>query len=504
MTPAPIRTVAGDHPETSPGPHVPADRGSLAMAMLFLVVALGLTALLVPVMLVQNQQTRHVAQRVNALLAAQAGLDRALAQIRAGVGDVATLPCTVHSAVDPAATAQYDLTVRYLSWAGQELACPPSDVPATAELTSTGTVRVGSAPPSSRTLTASYRFRTSNENILGGRIHVMPAANSVDRCMDAGSRSPVAGTVLRMQDCVEGRQSQIFGYTRNLNLVLMASRTAAQPNGMCLEAPPEEAAFVTFQPCAPTTKYAQQWSFNDMSNFEGTSDGTNLNGFCMNSQTPSTVGTAAGSPVLLRSGASCNRSDDSMQTFAPESSVGAGAAGAQSGQLVNYAQFGRCVDVTEFDPSLGYLIVFPCKQSPDPNVGLSWNQKWTLPAAGGAGPITTRSDRDGKLYCLRSPGAPYDPVTKGPYVAAVDCASTSTGVTWSVSGDTGSYATSYRIRNSDGLCLAAIDQSVADYWRTGERITKIAAASCTDSLLQKWNAPADLVDGIGLKDYAER
>jgi hypothetical protein len=483
-------------------PPAPADQGSLAMAMIFVVVAFGLTALLVPVMLVQSQQTRHVTQRVNALVAAQAGLDRGLAQIRAAVEDGTTLPCAVQSRVGTDTTARYDLTVSYLSDDGQALACPPAGAPATARLTSVGTTKVGAAPASSRTLSARYRFRFSNANVMGGRIHVLATSTSVDRCMDAGSEDPAPGTVLRMQDCVEGSPRQMFGYTGNLTIVLMAGVTAKPPKPMCLEAPPADGQFVTFQPCASPTTPAQQWSLNDYSNFVGTTDGVNLNEFCFNSQTANSVGSVAGSPVLLRTGPYCNGGGDDMQSFAPETSVGAGAAGAAKSQLVNYAQFGRCIDVTRHNPAIDFLIVFPCKQTPNA-AGPSWNQRWSLPA-GGTGHITTRSDSDGKLYCLRSPGSAYDSAARGPYVRVVECATAVDGVTWTVNGETDSYATGYTIRNGDGLCLAAVDQNAGDNWDTGDRVAKLSVASCSDSLLQKWNAPANLTDSRGLKDYTER
>ena len=66
---------------------------------------------------------------------------------------------------------------------------------------------------------------------------------------------------------------------------------------------------------------------------------------------------------------------DNIKDLAPDAAVGAGAAGASSGQLVNFNQFGRCLDVTNQDVTSAYLIAWPCKQAPDPT-NVAWNQRW--------------------------------------------------------------------------------------------------------------------------------
>lgn len=485
------------------------------MAMLFTLVTTSLTALLLPMMLVQAAQVRHTTGRVDGLIAAQAGLDVALAQIRHGHADLAALPCTtIAGTVDGAAgTDRYQVTIVYLgqnprgqtaAWlTANAMSCPPATVPAYARITAVGTA-AGAGAVSPRTLGATYTFRTSSTNVLGGLIHVYPTPTSVDRCMDAGSATPAAGTVVTEQDCAGGAPQQSFGYTTDLTLVLTGSRTPARPDGLCLQAPPNDGAAVTLQPCATPRIAAQEWSFNDKSNFVGTTDGHTLNGLCITSQWAQSTGSAAGSPLVLSS-SQCNAgSGDNMQNFAPDASVGAGAAGAGTHQLVNYAQFGRCLDVPAKDPTAGLLIDWPCKQAPDPST-LTWNQVWSLPSAG-TGTISTYDSDNGVRYCLRSPGAVYDPAAKGPYADLVACPSTVTPadrLTWTVNADTGSYATSYTIRNADGYCLAAIG-TADDYWTYGSNVSKLQVAVCGADTRQKWNAPGTLGDGRGLTDYAER
>src|SRR4051812_41497850 len=232
----------------------------------------------------------------------------------------------------------------------------------------------------------------------------------------------------------------------------------------------------------------QQWSMNDSANFEGTANGSSLDGFCFNAQSPGSVG----SFVILGSTGTgtCHGGYDTRQNFLPESTVGAGAAGAANNQLVNLDQFGRCLDVTEQDVNYGYLIVWPCKQAPNPAL-VSWNQKWTIPSTPG-GLITTNP---GSLYCLQSPGV------VGQYPTLVACpgnASTRSEYQWTVTGNTGTYATSYRIVDGYGRCLAPTDPTAtpADLYPNGQQVSKLVVTTCDAATRQKWNAPADAMKAL--------
>ena len=69
--------------------------------------------------------------------------------------------------------------------------------------------------------------------------------------------------------------------------------------------------------------------------------------------------------VVLGNGNNCRRSYDNIQNWAPDAAVGAGAAGPLTTQIVNFSQFGRCIDVTNQDVTSTFLIVWPCKQAPN-------------------------------------------------------------------------------------------------------------------------------------------
>lgn len=499
------------------------DTGSLTVAMLLAMVGLALSALLVPMMVTQVGSTREEVRRSRELAAAQAGIDVALGHIRAaadpaGNGVLATLPCGPLAGSVGAGGTRYEVTIDYFTldpqgrsddWvAANRISClaggGPYSSPKYALLRATGTAAPSGAFSTvpTRSLRGTYTFQTTNQNIAGGLVHVYKTATSLDLCMDAGSGSPAAGANLQMQPCSAGSVQQKFAYNANLTLVLVATKTPSQPLGMCLDAGSPHAAgrVVTFQPCASTTEPRQQWSINDSANFEGTTNGQTLDGFCFNVQTPNTPG----SFVVLGTGANCRKGYDNIETFQPEAAVGAGAAGAAAGQLVNFSQFGRCLDVTEQNVNFAYLIAWPCKQAPDPTK-VAWNQKWALPvipekASSATGRITTNP---GSLYCLQSPGS----TAAGQYVRSVACPAGDPpeNMTWTVFGDTGSYASSYRIQDHHGYCLAPTDPAAMppDLYPKGQVISKIVVTACTGSTLQKWNAPPNIQQSLPLKDVGE-
>jgi hypothetical protein len=502
------------------------DQGSIIIAMIVTVVGIALSAMLVPILLGQISTTNGQVRRIHELDAAQAGIDVAIGHIRAandgsGNGLLPSLPCGPFTgSVGVGGTERYQVTIAYYSQdpsgrsasdlAANQIKCISGGgtgrTPAYALLISKGTDSASGdwTTVTARVLQGTYTFQTTNQNIPGGLIHVYKTATSTDMCMDAGSGSPTSGTPVLMRPCSSGSTQQKFAYNTNLTIALLSSKTATLPLGMCLDAgkPEVAGAVVAFLPCGTTTLPQQQWSINDSANFEGTNDGVNLNGLCLNVQSPNT----ANSPVILGSASAgtCRQGYDNKETFSPEASVGAGAAGASTGQLVNFYEFGRCVDVTEQNVNYGYLIAWPCKQAPNP-ANVTWNQKYSLPAivtgsSSATGAITTKPST---LYCLRSPGS----TATGQYVKTVSCTSGSytADEMWTVYGDTGSYATAYRIMDSYGYCLAATDPTVTnpDFYPHGSQISKIVVAACSASTLQKWNAPANVALASPLKDLGE-
>jgi hypothetical protein len=512
------------------------DRGSMPLALLITLVAVSLSAILTPMVLTQFGATRVDVRRVHAVHAAQAGLDVVTARLRSAhdasnKGVVASLPCgPLEGPVDSGGQARYKVWIDYFTsdprghWNTTTAWPPRSDsddewikvnrLPCTNRLLQTPTYAllrsVGSdaatgdiTATGSRWLHGTYRFKSTNENINGGLIHAYQLEDSQDLCMDAGSSLPSPGDPLIMRPCTPGASRQIWSYNQNLTITLVSSRTSSIPRGMCLDAgpSPDNQDPVKLQPCGDNTLPQQQWSTNDSANLKGTTNGTSLDGRCLNVQNPD----IDGSPVVA--GDDCGGPYNNVHTFSLEPTVGAGAANATTGQLVNFSQFGRCMDVTEFNVNYGYLIVWPCKQAPNAaNVG--WNQKFKVPtipggAKFGQGTIETSAVVGGvtSQYCLSSKG------TVASYPTVKPCPpGNPSEVRWRYYGDTGVYATSYIVTDYNGNCLAPTDPTdrPPDFYPKGLNISKVSVAECDGSTLQKWNAPANLLQPLPLKDLGER
>jgi hypothetical protein len=486
----------------------------MPLALLVTVVGILLSAALMPVVGRQIGDTRTVSGRAHELQAAQAGMDVALGQLRSatstvGEGDLEQLPpCVMTGRLDP--DWNYRVTLTYYRLgddAGEPLpqTCPPTHVPVTATIAATG----GRAPADSltegssgsRTIEATYTFRTNNENIAGGAIPLAePVADPL--CMDAGpDASPAAGTPVRMQRCkTSGSSDQRFAYTTDLNLKLVGSETASQPTGMCVDAIYPRVSGTTpatFQPCLGLVA-RQQWSLNDSGNFRGSPNPAPDSGqttLCLNLKSPGT------DLVLGGCGGGATR------VFRPRPEAGAGMASAEIGQLVNYKQFSRCLDVTNHVPGYSYMIVWFCKQ--DPNGNVSWNQKWIIPpqatSAQDAVPGRIRSANGSSPgYCLRSPRT----TAANLYVTMGTCTAdgplTDDSLKWTVYGDTGNYATSYRIVDASGYCLTPTDLTVTGPDTHTDGTAKAKVAVCNSSELQKWNAPANLNQPLVLTNTREK
>ncbi len=378
------------------------DSGSLPLALLLTTVGPGLSVVLAMIMATQIRGTGVDLQRVEALNAATSGISATLSSFQSAVtsdgkGARSLLPCgPIAGAVSGGSAASYTVAIHYLTGkpaggdlayaAANRLSCTPGSGPATmpgyALLHSTGTVRAGGMK---RVLMATYTFQTlSNGNIVGGLIRAYGRSGGQQLCMAAENAPAAGGVRLVTRACDRTDPLQIFSYEKNLNLVLVSSRTPARPGGMCVDGgtTPTDLTPVTLQACSATTVPRQQWGHNDFAAFQGTSNGVDFNDFCLNMSTPGStsdivLGDRTKHPAT-GAAASCDGDVYSAnKTFFPDPTVGTGAAGPQTKQLVNDDQFGRCVDVTGNRVATPFLVVFPCKQSPDGVV--LWNQQWTVP-----------------------------------------------------------------------------------------------------------------------------
>ncbi|GAA2660561.1 RICIN domain-containing protein [Paractinoplanes durhamensis] len=517
------------------------DRGSLPMALLLTLVGMTLSATLANLVLTTVQTSSFSVRRGLELHAAQAGLEVARGQVRGAVkpgtvidadGDYAgfsgMLPCgPLVGFVDAAKTLRYSVTIAYYQTDPQDMTAAdlvskkvtctggpygPAKVPAFALFTSTGTV-VGKT--ASRTLSGTYIVHTSNANISGGLIHIYRASGSsvTDLCIDAGSGDPAVGYKVTMQPCSAGKVSQSWAYSDTLQIQLVSSQTPDHAQGTCLDSLATHAAgnpvYMGLCETSYNAIYRQSWSFNDSANLMGSKvDGSDIDSYCFNVTAAATVGAG----ITLQT--NCNKSYDNVQTFSADANVGAGAAssatGKAIGQLINYNQFGRCLDDTSKNINATNMIAWPCKQNPNPNK-VSWNQRYTpkdaLPtgtSGTAANKITTVIRTSTTLaspwYCIQSPLA----TSVGSYVTTKSCVDGQANQKWTIYGRTEQYATSYTIVDNAGYCLQPRDPADGDLFQTVNSISKIYVAACDGSTLQKWNANKNVVDALALKDLSEK
>ncbi len=508
------------------------DEGTLPLAMLLIIVGSGLSLVLMSTVLREIGTTRTESGRESALMAARTGISSAVASLRAarhadGAGDPALLPCAasgsphltgsvgtgggtyaasiLYLAADPA-----DRDLAWIQARGRPCAAQLGQPPRFAYITSLGT---GTTRAHQRTLHATYAFKTSVQgNVPGGhfRVYKTPAAVN-DLCLDAGAL-PMPGVVLTMRTCAttasgDAVPRQQFGYQPNLTVSLVTADVSLYPEGLCAQAGWPQAAgqVLTLQRCGTTTRWRQQWSFNFASSFLGTSDGETLNNVCWSIENPDTPG----SRILLNDTAggigngnsACNTNfPNNYQSWNMAAEVGPGAAGAATGQLVNFLQYGKCLD--QAGP-LHDQKTFPCKQAPDPTIR-DWNQVWFLPDHGLGTVSHNRPSPDGSrvAYCLQAP--PLNRVP--PHTSVVPCPAAGAAVpadlTWRVRGaNTPTYDEAYRIEGTGtwaDYCLAAMPEVAA-----GLQASRVGVKPCSGDRLQKWNAEPP-VGSSGLRNVGER
>ena len=498
------------------------DRGSMSMVMLIVIIGMGLGALMTPIVLTQNRGTTYTDTRGQALHEAQTGIDAMLGRLRnatadGGVSGVTSMlrcyqpgsPLTWRQSGSP--TLGYDVTVQYyasdplikvVTSPGSPPATPapiscvsgsgPVNVPSFARITSTGLDGTGN-----RTLytiyafntTNVFTFNTANTTSSGGQIRLNPRGFfDVDEteCLAATGSVPEVGMQLSVQACspttTPAPAAQLFFYNPDLSLQLAHSIiTGVAPNGLCVSLSKTTNA-VTLEACGDTSGgLVQQWSLNSDAAFV---------------ETPSSPANClavrpTGTDIVATT---CQSAYDSAASWLPTPAVGSGAAGAARGQLVNFSQFGRCVQPA--DPSApnsdaNPLILYPCAQEALPSAVPEY-QRFAYDSTTGHWATTTSTGQ----YCLTSQGI------TGQYVKVSACDITNSLQNWTDYGaalanqdNAGqwTYDKRYTIVDQNGLCMSLSPTSGpnADWFVPDSAPTlqysKITSDECDGSAEQKWN-----------------
>jgi hypothetical protein len=194
-------------------------------------------------------------------------------------------------------------------------------------------------------------------------------------------------------------------------------------------------------------------------------------------------------------------------------SVGSGGASPTgpsllglTAQMVNYQQFGLCMDVTNEQVDSTYLIDYDCKQFPDTADYPAWNQRWCFlkvnTVAGNQqgllytdeGETTCTPGSDG-AFCATSPQT-LASASGGStaYVTVTSCSLTATppvNELWTAWSSNGGLDNDYTWTDNWGSCMEANPNNTQNpggdtYWST------IQVDTCNGSYAQKWDAPATL------------
>ncbi|HEY3925584.1 MAG TPA: RICIN domain-containing protein [Acidothermaceae bacterium] len=550
--------------------------GGVAMLLALMVILLVLTISIAVagVTLSQVKPTQLDRKTVVTEDAAEAGFDVALNRVRAAAsgtttnssgqtvpaGSRALLPCgPVTGSVNGGASSDstYNVTLAYYttdptgqsaSWlASNKIQCvsSPATVPGFVALNSTGgapTIPGTRVNSGDRVISTVYALSTTNQNIAGGNI---PFYANLSLCFAVNDATAVkTGDGITVATCNPIAPQQKWSYTANLQLQIVATDGTLQ----CMQAVNTQYTVVALAPCStnllppasPYTPYQQIWSYNDGGQFQNSkTDDSGLGSYCLNLYT-GTPG-SAGNPAALAAGDLVDL-DVCGSQMVPTASVGAGAAGTalRPFQLVNYLNFGRCIDDTNQQVNATWLIGYPCKQDPLAT-NLTWNQKYytgisggtagsgATAAYGGSGgntviatttptvtgcqvsntqPCQFISFPNGaggastQYYCLEAgasatPAAPVD----GTIVTVQPCNTADNYQLWTYTSNlVSSYANQYLIQPygaaTSNLCLSmTIGSTPPGLTYSGGGGAPIPAygyislQTCTGTAWQKWNAP---------------
>jgi len=495
------------------------DRGvALMSVMLFMILLSGMSLVLLSVILGQLGPAFAAQKATKTVYAAQGGLQAALGVLRTAAsapdasgkvyGALNLLPCQISGSIDGASgDVSYTVDVSYyltdptgqtdvwLAQAANKLPCASpgglSTQPKFAYLTSrgTGVAMAGrSAAEGNRAVAAIYKFQVSNVNIPSGRILDFAKTNCLQAQLVGGVvKAGSEVRILPVANCTNPeRELWIYGPTYQLQLA--SSVEAGTP--LCISGPADVGVAsqkVTLVACATAAtpmgvRYKQLWSWVGSHTWAGQTNppSKDPSSFCLSSLTE------AGDKFL-----SVMTPCTGPERFAPSLSVGSGAAGKTTNQIVNYKEFGRCVDVTDEHDWETFMIVYPCKQDPATTNGayVNWNHKWYYnePTTGSSltqtVTIKTSNAANAATKCLLTP----DNTLTGKYVTFADCASAGAikdRQRWTRVNDTGVYADSFLFKDFFGRCMTA--DSTDQYQSNWSKITVVA---CDASLGQKWNAP---------------
>jgi hypothetical protein len=529
----------GSNPQTS------GQRDEQGMLMLGLAVALMVVLSLVTVTVVsgavgQIQLSSTTTNKNSAIEGALAGVQAMVGSIRAAAssGSVVTseLPCSnITGATNTSGSSSYVVSVQYQdetsSGSYTSVGCTTGSGPtvpangdylARAVITSCSPSTSCSSGPNSspsgaswRRVVSTYDFETSYSNIPGGLIDSYSGKECFVAVYNSGN-TPSGGVTLEVTNsCSASNPLEQFEYTTNWNLAIVLDGQE-----YCVQ-DPQDGSPATTSPVAITdtsgsctASAAAQWGVSNSGNLEGVSVSStgDPNGYCLDNPLSSDP---TATMTIDATVSTCDESFDNTSTWYLSPEVGAGASQPASGQvfgvtdqLVNFEEFGDCLDVTNLSVTSNFLIDYMCKQFPDTTNYPDWNQRWCFQQLGtnsSSLPVGLLYTPDGQTgcsspsspYCLQSPLATATSNSTA-YVVVTSCnistaeSSQPTNLLWTEWGTSGGLTNEYTWTDNDGYCLEANTANKQNPSGNGDTFSTIQVDTCNGSYEQKWNAPAIL------------
>jgi hypothetical protein len=490
---------------------------ALLSAIIFMIIMAGISVVLLSTVLAQSVPSVAAQRNTKTIYAAQAGVQASLAMLRSAAappdsagnvfGALTQLKCSLTGRVDAQGNGlSYSAQISYYSSdpaiapTPTPLGCTPTggvvSQPKFAVIKSQGLAPAvnggGATVDGSRAISATYTFKVSNVNIAGGRI--FDGNNTV--CLEAVPRPSWQGggigpgSVIKFvsaSSCTSSATNdvkQLWVYDTDYEIKL-ASTTAVGSTSLCITGPATaggDTQDATLQLCKAKTdaaRWNQLWSWTGSYTWQGQNTDIASGYSSYNLAGP----IASGNRLQVKKGGTDG-------TFNPASAVGAGAASVNTLQIVNYLEFGRCLDVTDTNINNSYMIAYPCKQDPSgtgtpAGTGkLDWNHKWyykepPAPATSLTQTISVRVN----THTSQTYGLPTPTTAGAIYPTFASCAGQDSQ-NWTRINDTNVYLDSYMFVDYLGRCLSVGKSS--DLYKGW---SKIVVATCDRSLAQKWNSP---------------
>ena len=504
------------------------DGVAMMVALMMIMIMLALSVLVLGLVVNEVAPTHFAQKNTKTIFAAEAGVEASLGRIRSAVaapdftgsvfGDPHQLPCSLTGTVDTAGgTTTYNATIRYFSddpsgrdetWlSSHALACATGSgtgtvLPAYALIASAGAATSSgkvAATSGDRAISMVYRFSTTTTNVAGGRIYAWNGASAPQFCLRADGVA--AGSTVSYQAASTcglsaNDSTELWVYDTDYTLKLASSTLTS--TALCMTS--GSGGSITLQNCSsPVYNQLWAWDSGGRATWVGQDSGINDNGTCLYS------GRTSGTPMVgdkLKVGSTC-ANQAAWGSFSPDPAVGPGAASVNTHQIVNYLEFGRCMDVTDTDVTKAFMISYPCKQDPPSGANLYWNHKWFYqePLVGAVAPAQQiyvyNQGNTSQKYCLQAPigtTAPaYSGISSGWYVTfTAACSTSDPRQMWVRSKDTGDKTTRYTFQSTytySGVswCIGVGPSKYNGNW------SALIVSACNGSTAQKWNAPADTV-----------